>query len=143
LISYYSNENQDLHLNTLSVRCGRVEDIARIGGCRESFDFAFSRGYAELYVVLETALAFVREGGLLFVYSNERGSMIDPRLLQHIHELGAHIEEDSFSQREEIHPGIRIRKKNPTPMVFPRRYAVIKREARRLSGEGGEGFKAT
>ncbi len=132
---------EDLHLNTLSVRCGRVEDVARTKEFRESFDFAFSRGYAGLYVVLETALALVREGGLLFVYSNEHGSMIHPRLLQHAHDLGALIEEDPSSHREEIHPGIRIRKLTPTPMVFPRRYAVIKREARRLNGEGAGDLK--
>lgn len=132
---------EDLHLYSLSVLFGRVEDVARTGERRESFDFAFSRGYAELYVVLETALALVREGGLLFVYSNQRSSMIDPRLLQHIHELGAHIEEDPSSHTEEVHPGIRIRKKAPTPMIFPRRYSVIKREARRLSAEGARDLK--
>jgi hypothetical protein len=49
--------------------------------------------------------------------------------------LGALIEED-HPHIEKKTSGIRIRKLTPTPMVFPRRYAVIKREARRLNGEG-------
>jgi 16S rRNA G527 N7-methylase RsmG len=58
---------EDLHLNTLSVRCGRVEDVARTEEFRESFVFAFSRGYAGLYVVWKTALALGRAGAFCCV----------------------------------------------------------------------------
>lgn len=122
----------DLHLDALAVQCGRVEDAARSVEYRESFDFAFSRGYAELFVVLETTVPLVKRGGLLFVYSKEKADLIDPGIVRHVCELGAEIEGISLSSMENTSHGLCVRKKDPTPMSYPRRFPVIKRESRRF-----------
>ncbi len=123
----------DLHLDALTALCGRVEEAARSAEYRESFDFAFSRGYAELFVVLETTLPLVKRGGLLFVYSNERAELIDPGIVRHACELGAEIEDISLLSMGNTSQGIRVRKKDPTPVSYPRRFPVIKRESRRFA----------
>jgi len=117
--------------NALSVNA-RAEDIGHNPDYRESFDFACARAFAGVYITIELGLPLLRTGGFLYIYANTTFSETNPPrdLLSHIESLGAAPCDDTTLRRLNLpRAGYFFEKKIPTPGKYPRRYAVIKREA--------------
>lgn len=117
-----------LQLNNLHTLCGRVEEIARRDEYREKFDVVYARAMGQMYLVMETGSALVVPGGVLFCYSKTKMSSIEQYILDHGDRLKLAVS-DKFSKLNS--PGIIFTKSGAVDDIYPRRHAVILREARR------------
>lgn len=118
---------EKLSIPNLTIECGRVEELARTVGLRESFDAVFSRAFGPVYVVLEMALPLLKNGGWLYIYSRRDGRDLVDGISRHARELGGCVRPGG--------PGIVVEKVCETPGAYPRRYPAIRREAERLGRE--------
>ncbi len=114
------------------VRCvhARAEEIP--DGFRESFDFAVSRAVARLNVLCELCLPYVKTGGLFIAMKGPEHSEELREAERAVSLLGGVIEADqdiAIPGTEIIHSAILIRKIAPTPLKYPRRWALIKKQA--------------
>ncbi len=115
----------------------RAEEIAVKKDVRESFDVAVSRAVADLPVLCELALPFVKVGGLFVAYKSMKESdRTNPeselsRADKGIKALGARVKEVLSADLEGAegkvfrHALVVIEKVKNTPDVYPRRYATI------------------
>ncbi len=118
----------------------RAEDAAKDKAHREKYDIAVSRAMANLPVLVELALPFVKTGGYFIAYkraeacdiSNPESELSKAKLA--ISQLGGQLVESkmydldlfySDSSEERRHCLIIIHKKKSSPDTFPRRYAQI------------------
>lgn len=106
----------------------RAEEAARRHDMRESYDIALSRAVAELSVLCELCLPFVRPGGD-FIAMKGAGSdneVIDAR--NAIETLCAELVDCvdyAVPGTDVIHRAVIIRKTGETPEKYPRRFARI------------------
>ena len=118
-----------LGLTNLTVICARAEDAAK-GELRESFDAATARGVAELRVLAELCLPFVRVGGLFLAMKGKSADEEAAAARAGIGTLGARPEgrkEIALTDGEETlaRPALLYRKERKTPEGYPRAYARI------------------
>lgn len=111
-------------LGISNVRCihGRAEDKAREPELRESFDICVSRAVAELNVLSEYCLPFVRTGGC-FLAVKGKGYMEELEWAENaIAVLGGEVDHISHENEDSPDDGvcIYIMKKEPTPDKYPR-----------------------
>lgn len=116
----------------------RAEEAAR-GARREAFDAAFSRAVANLPVLCELCLPFIRTGGVFAAYKSAASAdMKNPeselsRAQGAVSALGARCEKIFYYDLNEFYPDaapredlvrcvMLFRKITPTPPQFPRRY---------------------
>jgi len=121
-----------LQLANLSVMPGRIEERAREDSLRERFNLVLSRALGNTYLVVELAAPLLVMGGYLYVYANEMQGDIPALVVRHAGELGL----DMAGEEERGSLGIGAAgflfiKKGATDAKYPRRFAVIKREAQR------------
>jgi 16S rRNA (guanine527-N7)-methyltransferase len=64
---------EQLNLDEVSLIHGRAEDFGQNSVYRETYDFAVSRAVAELRILLEYVLPFVKPGGYFFAYKSLKG----------------------------------------------------------------------
>lgn len=117
-----------LGLTDIGAIHGRAEENARKKQHRESYDYAFARAVAKLNVLCEYCLPYVKTGGL---FISQKGSDYEQEVLnskEAIRKLGGVVEDilpvtipDTDFQRVLIV----IRKKQPTPELYPRISAKI------------------
>ncbi len=115
----------------------RAEEIAVKKEVRESFDVAVSRAVADLPVLCELALPFVKVGGLFVAYKSMKESDTSnpetelSRAQNGIKALGGRVKEildadfEGAEGQVQKHALIVIEKVKNTPMQYPRRYAAI------------------
>ena len=118
----------------------RAEDAAKDKLLRESFDIAVSRAMANLPVLCELCMPFVKVGGCFAAYKWEKAAdMSDPeselcRSKNAIGQLGGKLEDIFYyelsehyenADDEKKHCIIIIRKTKHTPDIYPRRYPQI------------------
>lgn len=122
-----------------TVLAKRAEDAAQEKSLRESFDVAVSRAMANLPVLCELCLPFVKVGGIFVAYKGEKASYDNAdselsRSKNAIATLGGVVEDiikydicDFYDQpdEEKKHCLIVIRKKKPTREIYPRKYPQI------------------
>ncbi len=119
-----------LKLKGLQVICGRAEEIAVDPVHRERYDWCFIRALGKLYIMLELGAPFVRKNGHLYIYSNVRLEDISEKELKHIEKLGLHIMSHEIQGEKHMpNSGLCFKKDISTPGKYPRKYAIIKREA--------------
>jgi 16S rRNA (guanine527-N7)-methyltransferase len=123
---------RDLGIGNVEVLCARAEEIGRSGEYRESFDCAFSRAFGPVYAVIEMGLPLVKEGGFLYIYSSLERDGLNTAIRSHAEILGAEFENSRGAEAPASPPGLLLRKHSPTPERYPRRYAVIERESKKL-----------
>lgn len=110
--------------------CARAEELSRREGFRDGFDFAVSRAVAELSMLSELCLPFVKPGGAFIAMKSQWSGEEAGAAERAISELGGVIErvisyELPFSgQNRRL---IVIRKLSATPEKYPRRYSRIKK----------------
>ncbi|MBV4420029.1 16S rRNA (guanine(527)-N(7))-methyltransferase RsmG [Clostridium tyrobutyricum] len=120
-----------LNLENIQTIHGRAEDICRKNEYRESFDVSVSRAVANLTVLSEFCLPYVKIGGYFI-------AMKGPSLKQEIDEskhaidiLGGHIEDIikvDIEDSELNHNLVIIKKINSTPKVYPRKAGTVSKK---------------
>ena len=118
-------------VDTITTVHGRAEEFALEKGFRDSFDFAAARAVADLRVLCELCLPFVKVGGH-FLAMKSTGS--DQELADAAHAvklLGGkvvQVEDYPIPGTEITHRLIVVEKLAPTLKGYPRRWAKIQKE---------------
>ncbi len=112
--------------------CGRAEELGREPECRERFDFAVARAVAELRVLAEMCLPFVRVGGrfLALKAAGSDGEIAEAQAA--IRTLGgsvSDIREYAIPGTDIVRRVVVVEKVSETPGRFPRRWAAIQKRA--------------
>ena len=120
-----------LRLPNVTLLHSRGEDAGRDKGLREAFDFASARAVAELTVLSELCLPFVKVGGtFLAMKSVDSGAEADAaRALAG--QLGGRVEgpvDYAIPGCDVTHRVWPIAKVSPTPEQFPRRWSKIRKK---------------
>ena len=130
-VDWLNEVAQSLSLSNLSAIHARAEEQALVKGYRDAFDFATARAVAELRLLCELCLPYVKVGGcFLAMKSTDSRQELDDA--QHcIKLLGGRVEEIvdyTIPQTEIVHRVIKIRKVAPTLTGYPRRWAKIQKQ---------------
>jgi 16S rRNA (guanine527-N7)-methyltransferase len=131
---------EELGLEGIEVENGRAEELARRDDLRGLFDAVLVRAVAELPVVAEYSVPFLREGGVLVAMKGRiSGEELTAGALAAT-ELGAGLEE--VREVPEV-PGVFegmerrlvvIRKRGVTPVRYPRRAGVPRKRPLGVTG---------
>ena len=109
---------------------GRAEEMGQDPVLREQYDFAAARAVADLRVLSELCLPFVRTGGYFLAM---KGTDCDAELdaaRAAIHELGGEVErcvDYAIPHTEVSHRVVLIKKKASTPSQYPRKWVKIQK----------------
>ena len=104
---------------------GRAEEV--VTKCRENYDYATSRAVARLNILLELTAPYVKVGGAVLAMKGAAAKEELDEAKGAISKLGLKIEEvREFPVDGTAHAVIVLRKVNPTPAKYPRRFAKIK-----------------
>ena len=131
-VNYVADTAELLSLTNVRAIVGRAEDLSRTE-LRESFDYATARAVAELRVLSELCLPFVRRGGKMLAMKGKNAEFELSGAKRAISMLGA--KSAGFEQirlvgvgEEQTHPLIIIDKIEKTPAAYPRPYAQISKK---------------
>lgn len=116
--------------NAVSVHA-RAEEAAKKPGVRESFAVVTSRAVADLRILSELCLPFVRMGGSFLAMKGSQSQAETEAALHAIEELGGSLERTipyAIPGTDVSHAVLVIRKVRPTPERYPRRWAVLQRK---------------
>jgi 16S rRNA (guanine527-N7)-methyltransferase len=132
-VNYVGETCRLLGINNLTAIVSRAEDAAKLPEYREKFDFATARAVAELRVLTELCLPFVKVGGQMLSMKGKNAEFELSGAKKAIAILGgesAKLETVTLKGgREELtHPIISVKKKAKTPPAYPRAYAQISKK---------------
>lgn len=120
---------EELQLDHVSLHHGRAEDLGHQIKFRNQFDFVVSRAVAELPVLLEYSIPFVKEQGYFVSYKGKRCREeveISHRALE---ELSAEIVEvEEYSLAKESRFLIFIKNLSITDVRYPRKAGKVKKK---------------
>ena len=121
-----------LGLSNVRAVCGRAEELAA-GEMRASFDCVTARAVAELRVLAELCIPFVREGGIFLSMKAKSASEELAAAQAGIGTLGARLskrEDFALTGNGEIldRAALLFKKVRPTPPTYPRPFARIKKK---------------
>lgn len=122
---------KELNLHDAEAIHGRAEDFARPGQLRETFDFCVSRAVANLSVLSEYCLPYVKVGGKFISYKSEKVTAESEGSRTEIMEadraisvLGGKITEQigfTLPSSDIFRNLIVVEKNRPTPKQYPRK----------------------
>ncbi len=125
-------EESALILSLCNVKCEvmRAEDGGKTAEYREKFDFATARAVAEMRILCELCLPFVKPGGSLIAMKGKNAEYELASAKKAIAILGGketRVEAITLVGGDEplSHPLIMIKKGTKTPPAYPRPYAQI------------------
>ncbi len=130
-INYVKESARLLDLSNIECEVMRAEDGGKNPMLRERFDFATARAVANMRVLTELCLPFVKCGGFMIAMKGKNAKNELDEAMRAIKALGGEslgIEWIKLiSDNGEIfeHPLIKIRKIKPTPKEYPRLYSKI------------------
>lgn len=130
-IKFLSHVISELNLDCTNPIHGRAEDFGRDNQYREQFDLCVSRAVANIAVLSEYALPFVKQGGYFIPYKSGK---IDEELKEGktaIKKLGGEIQEVVRFQLIEVDAGralVMIEKKEKTEKRYPRKAGLPVKE---------------
>lgn len=132
-IAYVSATAEILGLKNLTAATMRAEDGAKNPKYRENFDFATARAVAEMRVLTELCLPFVKVSGAMIAMKGKNAEYELASAKKAIAILGgkgATVENVTLSGDGEVlsHPLIIIEKKTKTPQNYPRPFAQISKK---------------
>ena len=132
-VLYVENTANALSLNNVTAITMRAEDGGKSPEYRERFDFATARAVAEMRVLAELCLPYVKIGGRMIAMKGKNAEFELSGAKRAIAMLGganSKIENITLVGGEEIfsHPLITIEKKIKTPATYPRPYAQISKK---------------
>ncbi len=110
----------------VEIVCVRAEELGKIPGKREAFDFAVTRAVAQMSVISEYCLPLVREGGYFAAYKAKSAEQELKEAENAISMLGGKaLKTFKYTLTgEEERNLIIIKKVSPTPRKYPRRTGV-------------------
>lgn len=133
-IDFLAGVSKALSLKNVTPIAGRAEDLAALPTHRERYDWAVSRAVADLRVLAEISLPFVRVGGQFVPHKSDRSDEEIDAARGGIAKLGGRLVDQYVYTIAPDAPSSRVLtivKHAATPKEFPRAYARIK--ARPLS----------
>lgn len=120
----------ELELENVRTIHGRAEDAGQDSTLREQFDFATARAVADLRLLCEMCLPFVKVGGrFLAMKSTECGPELESSA-HAIEALGGTLvgcHDYTIPHTQVSHRVVVIEKIRPTPARFPRRWAKLQK----------------
>lgn len=120
-----------LHLRDIDVIHGRAEDYAKPDQLREKFDLCVSRAVANLSVLSEYCIPYVRVGGKFISYKSEKISEEIKDAEYAVSVLGGEIEEQIsfYLPDSEIYRNLFVvRKCSSTPGKYPRKAGTVSKK---------------
>ena len=114
-------------LGVANARCVTARAEEEVTKCRETYDYATSRAVARLNVLLELTAPYVRVGGAVLAMKGSAAREELEEAKNAIFKLGLKLEAvRDFDIDGAVHSVIVLRKVQPTPPRFPRRFSKIK-----------------
>ena len=132
-VNYVAETAAMLGLTNLTAVTMRAEDGGKSPEYREKFDYATARAVAEMRVLTELTLPFVKVGGQLVAMKGKNAEFELSAAKKAIATLGGrNTSYESIMLKGEgetlAHPLIIIDKKEKTPQTFPRPFAQISKK---------------
>lgn len=132
-IAYVDATAKMLGLTNVTAIAMRAEDGAKMPEYRESFDFATARAVAEMRVLCELCLPYVKLGGSMIAMKGKNAEFELSNAKKAIAILGGKSTKVDaiklIGEGEELsHPLIIVEKKTKTPTQYPRPYAQISKK---------------
>ena len=129
-VNWLNEVIEALGLTGIKAIHARAEEQALVKGYRDSFDFVTARAVADLRLLCEMCLPFVKVGGrFLAMKSVDSGSELE-QAKPGIEKLGGHIagfHDYAIPHTDVTHRVVVIDKVAPTPSGYPRRWAKIQK----------------
>lgn len=119
---------QNLELEGVHTLHARAEEASRLSQYRERFDFATARAVAELRVLAELCLPYVKVGGLFLAMKGVDSAAELEDASSTIQALGGGVEtmwDYAIPGTDVVHRIIAVRKRSPTPEKYPRKWKKI------------------
>jgi len=114
-------------LEVTNAHCVTARAEEEVTKCRETYDYATSRAVARLNVLLELTAPYVRVGGAVLAMKGSAAREELEEAKNAIFKLGLKLEQvRDFEIDGATHSVIVLRKVQPTPPRFPRRFSKIK-----------------
>lgn len=129
-VGFLQNVIDELGLNAEAVH-GRAEDAARMPEYREAFDAASARAVAEMNILSEWLLPFVKPEGRMLALKGPGAEEELERAQNALKQLNAEkiaVHPAPVPGRDWEHKIVEIRKNAPTPDRFPRRASAIEKK---------------
>ncbi len=114
----------ELEISNVNLIHGRAEDLAREKVHRDGYDMVLSRAVADLKVLAEYCLPFVKVKGLFGAYKSLKSQNEMEESERAVKLLGGRLESRTFVPVKGIdlpHMIVWIRKVKPTPAKYPRK----------------------
>lgn len=128
-IKYLEDVIEKLELKNITAVHGRAEEFGIKGEYREKFDIATARAVANLPVLLEYCLPFVKVGGYFLCMKGPDVEEEVNAAKKALEVLGGKIEKIEIPFDDIRHSIIVIKKVASTPKKYPRNAGKIKKEA--------------
>ena len=129
-IRFIEQAKSELKLNNLSPICARAEDFA--DNNRNSFDIVTSRAMAELRIILEYAIPFLKKGGYFIAYKSVKADEEIKNAQNALNKLNAKIVDKTDYQlpleNEMNRTLIIIKKEGNTQDIYPRKNGIINKK---------------
>ena len=109
----------------------RAEEQAAQAGFREGFDFVTSRAVADLRVLCELCLPYVKVGGQMLAMKSAQSAEETSEAARAVSILGGRLlpaYDYTIPGTSITHRVVRVEKIAPTPSRYPRRFAQIKKK---------------
>lgn len=133
-VNYVAETAAMLGLKNVEARVMRAEDGGKDAALRESFDYATARAVAQMRILAELCLPFVKVGGEMVAMKgkNAEFELTDAkRAIAILGGEGARVESVTLTDgvgEVLTHPLISIKKTKKTPAAYPRAYAQISKK---------------
>lgn len=126
---FLKKSGEILKFDNFKVLCGRAEELAKKQEYQEKYDVVTARAVAELNVLLELSVAFLKVGGKAVFYKSYSESEINGAK-NALKELGCSIESVkkyvlNGDEKQLERAIIVIKKQKQTPEKYPREYKKI------------------
>ena len=129
-INVVSEIAKKLDLKNIHPICERAEDLPN--NCKNSFDIAASRAMAELRIILEYAIPYVKTGGYFIAYKSIKAEEELSNAENAIKILGVKlVDKIEYSLPLENSPNrvlIVFKKVKDTPEIYPRKNGIISKK---------------
>lgn len=129
-LDWLSETAQTLGLKGVTTLHARAEEQAHHGDCRDSFHLATARAVAELRVLGELCLPYVKVGGLFLAMKSVGCDAELEAAAPTLVKLGGQVEtvwDYTIPGTEVRHRVVAVRKVSPTPKGLPRKWSRIQK----------------
>jgi 16S rRNA (guanine527-N7)-methyltransferase len=122
-VDFLNDTTEKLDLSKIKAIHARSEDLAHDIEFREKFDVCIARAVAELNILCEYCLPFVKQGGLFIAYKSISCEEEIERAKKAMEKLGGELQEIYYYEIQEDRSNclVIIRKKGRTSEKYPRR----------------------